>query len=368
MPEKRVLLMYIHEYSGHHQAALALAKAFRAVNPKVECKLVDELRYAHPFLERLIQRTYLEIVRKRPEVWEYLYDNPWVLKNTQALRSAIHKSHSKKFTTLLRDFRPDAIVCTQAFPCGIVSDYKATYAYPVPLYGVLTDFFPHSYWVLDHVNRYFVPSQEAKEKLHENGVFENRISVAGIPIDPSFDGKNNFKVRAKTPMVLIMGGSQGMGPIEKIVMSLDKLTENFEMVVLTGRNLSLQRKLNGRKAAFKKKVRVLPYVEDTSELMHNASLLVSKPGGLTIAQALACRLPIIFIDPIPGQEAKNASILLKHRAAVEARSEGEVSLFVGQLLRAPAKIEAMKRSMRTLAYPDAAIQIARNILTGNPLS
>ena len=117
MPDKRVLLMYIHEHSGHHHAALALEKAFKAVRPRTQCLLVDELHYTHPFLNRLIKTTYLEIIRKRPEVWEHLYDNPWVLKNTQTLRQSIHKSHSRKFKALLSDFRPNAIVCTQAFPC-----------------------------------------------------------------------------------------------------------------------------------------------------------------------------------------------------------------------------------------------------------
>ena len=357
--------MYIHERSGHHHAALALEKAFKAEDPGTRCLVVDELRYTHPLLERLIRNTYLEIVRKNPEVWEYLYDNAWVLKNTRALRQSIHKSHSKKFKTLLDEFRPDAIVCTQAFPCGIVSDYKATYAYPAPLYGVLTDYLPHSYWVMDHVDRYFVPTQEAKKKLADNGIFENRISVAGIPIDPAFAEKDGAgQPSKKMPHVLVMGGSQGMGPLEKIVAALDRVEEPFEMTVVTGQNERLFQILTSRASRYEKKVRVLSYVENVAELMRSATLLISKPGGLSIAQALAAKLPVIFMNPIPGQEAKNASILLDHRAAIEARSEAEAGLFVSQLLRSPAKIRSMKRNMAPLARPDAALRIARSVLGG----
>jgi processive 1,2-diacylglycerol beta-glucosyltransferase len=356
--------MYIHERSGHHHAALALEKAFRAVDARTRCLLVDELRYAHPILERLIRTTYLEIIRKNPEVWEYLYDNAWVLKNTRALRQAIHKSHSKKFQALLEDFRPDAVVCTQAFPCGIVADFKATRGYPAPLYGVLTDYLPHSYWVMEGVDRYFVPTEEAGRQLSENGIFRDRISVTGIPIDPAFAEKNGSgRAARKSPRVLVMGGSQGMGPLERIVGVLDRAEERFEMTVVAGLNKRLFRQFTRRAARFKKKVRVLSYVEDVAELMRSATLLVSKPGGLSIAQALAVGLPVVFIDPIPGQEAKNASVLLKHRAAVEAGSEEEAGLFVSELLRSPAKIRSMKENMARLARPDAALRIARQVLS-----
>lgn len=345
-----------------------MEKAFHALDSDSECLLVDALRYTHPILDRLIFRTYLQIIKKRPEVWEYLYDNPWVLKNTEKLRRAIHESQSRKFKMLLDDFKPDAIVCTQAFPCGIVSDYKATQAIDASLYGVLTDYLPHSYWVFDRVDRYFVSSQEAKEKLAENGIFENRIQVTGIPIDFSFsaNGAEGGEPQSRPPRVLLMGGSQGMGPIEKIVLALDKRDEVFEMVVAAGRNGRLYRRLAKLKAKLKKKLKIHSYSDNIAGLMQEAALLVSKPGGLTIAQALAYQLPIIFIDPIPGQEAKNASILLKHRAAVEAHSEEEVSLFVGQLLRTPAKVASMKSNMAPLAHPDAAARIAKIILERDP--
>lgn len=361
MAQKRILLMYVHEYSGHHQAALALGRAFRRVDPKVKCEWVDALRYAHPILERLLQRTYLQIVRKRPQVWEYLYNNPSLVKSTQRLRRLIHRFHSQKLRNLLDGFKPGAILCTQAFPCGIVSDYKAAHQDPVLLYGVLTDFLPHAYWALEHVDGYFVPSQDAKEKLREDGVDPHRISIAGIPIDGSFN-RPGPGIPRRIPLVLIMGGSQGIGPIEKIVEELDRLPEDFEMAVVAGKNKPLYRKLAKNLKNFRKKLDLSTYTDRMADLMKSAALLVSKPGGLTIAQALALRLPVIFIDPIPGQEQKNASFLLQHRAAIQARSEREVAFFVRQLLRTPAKIAAMKKNMRPLACPDAAERIARWVL------
>ncbi len=354
--------MYVHEHSGHHQAALALAKAVKAVQPKAECRLVDALRYTHPILERLILRTYLGIVKRRPEVWERLYDNPRVVKSTQHLRHVIHNYHSHKFRRLLGEFQPDAIICTQAFPCVIVSDYKSTYHYTVPLYGILTDFLPHSYWAMDHVDRYFVPTEEAKQKLCQNGVSDYRVLVTGIPIDPVFAKTVNVASKKKVPTILIMGGGEGMGPIAKIVSALDKLVEPIEIIVVTGKNVKLYRKLTRQKRKLHKKITLYSYVENTATLMQNASILVSKPGGLTISEALASQLPVIFIDPIPGQEAKNASFLLRHGSAIEARSENQVSLLVSQLLKTPERVELMKKSMASLARPEAAMEIAASVL------
>ncbi len=359
--------MYIHEHSGHHQAAIALEKAFRDQRPlRVQCLLVDALRYTHPILEKFIRRTYLEIIKKNPQVWEYLYDNPLVLKSTLKLKKAVQQAHSRRLEKLISKFDPTDVVCTQAFPCGIISDFKTTRDFKAPLYAVLTDYLPHSYWLKENVARYFVPCKEAKERLIAMGVFETHISITGIPIEAAPANPKTkiaaFSKEKATPLILVMGGSQGLGPIEKIVLELDCLEENFEIIVLTGKNKKLFGQLNHLKKKLLKKLRAIAYTENVMPYFKLASVLVSKPGGLTIAQALASKVPLIFINPIPGQEANNAFFLLKNQAALEARSEKEVAQHVGQLLRFPAKMRLMKRNMGRLAYPAAASDIVRQIL------
>jgi processive 1,2-diacylglycerol beta-glucosyltransferase len=225
---------------------------------------------------------------------------------------------------------------------------------------VVTDFLPHSYWVLDSVDRYFVANRESKEKLHENGVVEEKIAVTGIPIDPAFEAP--VTRHPKPPLVLVMGGSHGFGSLDRLAATLDKLPEPFEMVVIAGRNKKLYRKLEDQKKTLKKTVRTYPFVQSAREWMQGATLLITKPGGLTIAEALASRLPMVFINPVPGQESNNAALLLRYRVAVEAKSEEEAALLVGQLLRSPAKLEAMKKNMLSLAHPDAARRIAEATL------
>lgn len=366
MPEKRVLLMYVHQRSGHHQAAIALQKAIEKLDPRARCRLVDSIRYVHPILEEFFRHAYLQLVKKNPAIWDYLYDNPKVFRGTTKLRELIQRSHSKKLEKLFKDFGPTDVVCTQAFPCAVISEFKKTHDFAVRHFAVLTDFFPHSYWPSQGVDRYFVPSLESRQKLIREGIPESRIAISGIPIDYPLTAGNDTPVFG-IPQILLMGGSQGIGPLEKILRALDRRKEEFEVVVLTGLNRKLFKELNTLKDELNKRVRVISYTENITDYFRSAKILISKPGGLTVAHALAFGTPMIFFEPIPGQEAKNAEFLKSHRAAIEARSEKDAASQTALLLKSPAKLEQLKKKMAELACPEAAFTIAGEVLSsGEP--
>ena len=121
-PAKRVLLMYISEDSGHHCASISIEKAIRGISPDSQIMNINAFNYTNPILEKVINRAYMGLVKRTPEIWDYLYDNPRVLERTRRLREIIHNLNSPKLKVLLDDFKPDAVVCTQAFPCGMVAD------------------------------------------------------------------------------------------------------------------------------------------------------------------------------------------------------------------------------------------------------
>src|SRR3989338_9221065 len=139
--------MYISVSSGHHRASLAIEQAIKQLQPSAQIINLDCLKYTNPLLGKIINRAYMGVIKNTPELWDYLYDNPKVLKNTQKLRDFIHRFNSNKLRTLLDKFSPDVIACTQAFPCGMVADYKKSFGLTTPLVGILTDHAPHSYWV-----------------------------------------------------------------------------------------------------------------------------------------------------------------------------------------------------------------------------
>ena len=362
--------MYISPHSGHHRASLAIEKALHELLPECNTLNVNALHYMNPVLERVIKKTYFGLIRTRPEVWGYLYDNPKVVRSTQHLRQLIHRFNSPKFQLLLDDFRPDVIACTQAFPCGLVADIKKSGSLSVPLIGVMTDYFPHSYWHYDHVDFYVVPSDQAKMKLFHDGIAQEKILTFGIPIDPKFctDGKKKgviarYGLDSQRPVVLLMGGSQGLGPIWHVVKALQESELEIQLLVVCGNNKRLYRALKRRESRFKKKTVVFDFIEEVDELMDAAALLITKPGGVTTAEALAKGLPLLLLDPIRGQETSNANFLVDEGLAVKAAEAEEVVTLVTELLGHPAKLQEMKRRAESYSKPKSAFETARFLLS-----
>ncbi|MDD5423751.1 MAG: glycosyltransferase [Candidatus Omnitrophica bacterium] len=369
MAKRKVLLLHISENSGHQKAAIALEKAVKILEPESEVMVIDSFNYTNPLLEKVIHRTYMGVIKNRPEVWEYLYDNPKVFKGMRRLRDLIHRFNSGKLKTLLEEFRPDAIACTQAFPCGMIADYKASFGLHAPLIGVLTDCYPHSYWFFDAVDYYIVNSETATDIFVKHGIPKDKIKVYGIPIDPKFaENVDCSRVRAKlgftdaVPTVLIMGGGQGLGPIAELVNELNRIKHPIQAIVVTGSNRRLFEWLERRKPSLAMKTAVQGMVSNVDELMAVSSLIVTKPGGLTISESLAKELPIVILNPIPGQEAKNSEFLLKNGAAVKANSASDAALLTEALITHRPKLEQMRRNAGRLAKPNSSIDIARLIL------
>ncbi len=369
MDKKRVLLMYISENSGHHHATLAIEKAFHKACCDIEILNVNSFNYTNPILEKIINRAYMSIIKRRPEVWGYLYDNPGVIRKTQRLREAIHKYNSQKMRNLLDGFRPHAVICTQAFPCGIVADCKKKEARNFVLAGVLTDYAPHYYWLYDSVDLYFVPSERTGDRLILNGISADKVKITGIPIDPKFndvvDGeavRNSLGLAQNTPVILIMGGSQGIGPVMEIVKILNALKTELQIVVVAGGNKKLYRMLKKKEGRLTKKMIVFPYTENIEELMEISSVIVTKPGGITVSESLAKGLPVLIVKPIPGQEQMNTEHLIKDKVAIKADNLHDVGVFVTELFSNPASLKNMRDRARALSKPKSAQDIVDTVL------
>ncbi|MFC1624126.1 glycosyltransferase [Candidatus Omnitrophota bacterium] len=361
--------MYITANSGHHCATIALENALKSISPSVEALNINAFGYTNPILEKVINKTYMSVIKNKPEVWEYLYDNPKVLKNVQGMRDAIHRFNSKKLKSLLKDFKPDAVVCTQAFPCGMVADYKKNLNLHLPIVGVLTDHAPHMYWIFRNVDYYITPSEASKERFMKNGVSSSRIKAFGIPIDPRFNKHHDknmiykkLGLNPKVATVLIMGGSQGLGPVKDIVDILEDIEIPFQLVVVCGINKRLKKNLYKRVSGYNKKLLVVGHIENVDELMEVSNIVITKPGGLTTAEALSKDLPMIIANPIPGQEEKNTEFLLDQGVAFKAEDSEDIQALVKELLLDATKLNEMQMRASMLKKPNAAMDIAELVL------
>lgn len=369
MSRKRVLLLYISEVSGHHRATLAIENALKQIDPHVDIFNINAFNYTTPISERIVNKLYMGVIKRTPKIWKYLYDNPGVIRNVRQIKRLIHKFNSPKLKKLIDRFQPDCIVCTQAYPCGMIADCKRSFYLDVPLIGVLTDYAPHSFWIYDNVDYYIVPAEEVKQRFIQKEVEEKKIITFGIPVDPKFvESKNKEQLmyrlglNPKEPVILIMGGGQGIGPIKKIVRDIEALPFQAQIIVICGINKKLIRWLKKKSAHSQKRILSFEYVENIDEFMEIASFIITKPGGLTISEALTKGLPLVIVKPIPGQEAANANFLVKKGAALKVDEVNEIANTVKELLINKEKLAYMSLQARQISKPKAAFDIASLIL------
>jgi processive 1,2-diacylglycerol beta-glucosyltransferase len=360
---KRVLFLYISLSSGHQRAADAVREALALLAPSWETFGIDSFSYAYPTIGKIIARTYLEVLRRTPILWDYIYDNPDVETATREIRDVLNLISAPKMKGLIRRYIPHALVCTQAVPCSVFAAEKRRGNISMPLIAVVTDFAIHSYWVYPEVDLYCVASEEARRDLIRHGIPAMRITVTGIPISPSFL-KNLPKEKARSmlhldprrPTALVMGGSQGLGPLQAMLDRLHSL--NLQCIVTTGLNRELFRTLRQRYAR-DHRVRIFGYTRTIGALMDAADMLITKPGGLTSSEALAKGLPLIITNPIPGQEERNAQYLDNQGVAERADAPEEIARLVQSWLDHPHRLHQLAEKAQHSAKPYAAMDVAR---------
>jgi len=370
MHPKRIILMYISEVSGHRSATMAIEKAIKQLHPNTEILNINAFNYTNPISEKVINRIYMEVIKRTPKIWDYLYDNPSVVRGLENIKQHIHKSNSPKLKKLFDKFNPDLVVCTQAFPCGMVADFKKTYGVNLPLVAVLTDYIPHAYWVYDEVDYYITPSDEVSVRLEKKGVKASKIKSYGIPFDPKFNQKlskddilSKLKLNPDKPVILIMGGGQGLGPIKTIVKSLEKSEHDITELIVAGTNKKLLRTLKRKIKHYKKEIHLFGFVQNIHELMHISKVIISKPGGVTTAEVLSMGLPMIIVKPIPGQEINNTNFLTQKQAAIKVDEPKEVYQVIDDLLKNNIKLERLRAAGLKIAKPSASMDIAKLILS-----
>jgi processive 1,2-diacylglycerol beta-glucosyltransferase len=361
----RVLFLYISMSSGHQRAADAVREALSVLSPTWETDGVDAFSFAYPTIGKLIARTYLEVLRHTPKIWDFVYDNPDVETATREIRELLKIFSLPKMRALLKTHNPQALVCTQAVPCSVFAAEKQKGKITMPLIAVITDFALHSYWVYPEVDLYCVASEEARRYLVHQGISAAKIVVSGIPISPMFlqrvpkeQARIELGLDPKIPTVLVMGGSQGLGPLQELTDHLHTL--NYQYLITTGMNRELFRTLSKRYAR-DRRIRVLGYTKNVNTLMDASDLLITKPGGLTSSEALAKGLPLIITNPIPGQEERNARHLLKQGVAEQADEPEEIVRLTQTLINHPTKLKRMAEKARDVAKPYAAMEVARHI-------
>ncbi len=368
----KILVLHASVGSGHVRAANAVAAALEQEAPGADVRVVDALDLARPLFSRLYSGGYLELVERAPALFGMLYD---YMDRKRArglgdrLRRLLQRWSAAGLLDLLEDGGWDAVVHTHFLAPELACALRREGRLAAPQLVVVTDLDAHRIWAHEPVERYCVGSPAAAASLRAHGVDDEDIELTGIPVDSSFAVTadrdavlKEFGLSDGYPVVLQASGGHGTGPVEDVYRALLASTIPSQLVVVCGRNEDARKRLKTIRPPARHRVKVLGYTDAMRRLMSVADLLVTKPGGLTVSEALACGLPMALISPIPGQEERNADFLLENGAAVKASSPAALTGKVESLLSSEARLDEMRRRAKRLGRPNAARTVARQAL------
>lgn len=372
----KILITYAYAGVGHKKAAMAIEKALADIGTKNEVKNVDVLDYTNALFKASYPNVYLFLINRTPTFWGlfyYVLDSRPVDFFMAPVRRFIHRLNCKGFIEFIKAENPDVVVSTHFMASEIVSGLKDRGEFKGKLVNVVTDFIAHSFWMARSSDYFIGAIQRTKKDLLNRGVSEEKIKIFGIPCDPVFGiskGKdilmNKLGIEPGLFNVLMMSGGFGTGPMKEIVSEINDLEpairDKMQLIAICGKNETLFQELNNAAKDLKVKLKAFGYMNNVDEFMEISDIIVTKPGGLTISEALSKTLPMIIVQPILGQETRNCEILTGYGTAVKADNTKKVCGFIKEFATSPERMIGTRTRIGLLRYPDAAKNIASFIL------
>ncbi len=358
----KILVIHASAGAGHLKAAQAIYDALKK-NTSFEVVFADALDYTSPSFKKFYQCTYIFLVTGMSWLWGFsfeLLDRTWIQPLMRSTRRFYNGFNARRLNAFLKDRNFDYVVTTHFLPGEVVAALKRTGEIRSRLITVVTDFDVHRIWLNPETDYYAVASEWTAQKLQQLGIAEGKIRVTGIPVNEQFlhpadrgELKRKLGLKENVFTVLIATGSFGIGPIEEILRILET-EDGLQILVVCGHNRGLAERLRGRNYAGAK---IFGLVDNMHELMAVSDCMVTKPGGLSIAEALVSQLPMIFFHPIPGQETNNVRVLREYGIGC---MPADVPGIAGELRKLKsfrdAHLTALKHTQR-LARPAAVRDI-----------
>ncbi|BBB91246.1 MAG TPA: glycosyltransferase [Methylomusa anaerophila] len=369
--ELKVLIVSASVGAGHTQAAQAL-KVELERQGLTRVQVVDFMAGENSYLNTLVKEAYLKMIDIFPNMYDMLYRFFQMRLPGSKVQNLMALAMKRSMMKLIKAHRPDLIICTHPFPCGAAAYLKRNRKISIPLVGVLTDFAIHRLWCYQEIDLYFVATEELKTALGSAGIPAERIHATGIPINPKFNhaveslDKNTIRreldLLPDRPVILMMGGGLGLGSLSEAVETLNAISMPLNLIVVAGHNSELRRHVLAFARQSHHKIKVFGYTKHIPELMSAADVLVTKPGALTISEAAAMNLPMLFFEPIPGQEEENATYLTGKGAAIWVEDDMNLGTILSNLLAHPEKLCRMQKQVSLLGRPMAAPVIIDTII------
>lgn len=352
---KKILIFYASYGGGHLSAAKSINEYIQKNYSNVATELIDCMKYVSIPIEKITTTAYNEMAKKAPWAWGKIYSDSQ--KGPLAhITSRSNKIFAIKLLRLLREKNPDLIISTHPFGSQMCSYLKRKNKINAKIATIMTDFAPHDQWLVesDFVDYYFVAHNKMKEYLISKNISENKIFSTGIPISnkflENFNKKEildnlNLKTDKKT-ILFFAGGKFGLGKSRtlEIFKCLVNDFDDIQIIAISGKNKKMNEEFNTivKNANKENSIKVFEFVDNVPELMAISNLVITKPGGLTTTESLVSGLPILIINPIPGQEEENAEFLEKSGVSIWLKKDMNINKTISSLINDDSKLTYMK--------------------------
>ncbi|HUU14352.1 MAG TPA: glycosyltransferase [Terriglobia bacterium] len=369
---KRIAIITLSVGSGHVRAAEVIQRGLSDGADTVDVRTVDAVELGRPWFRWLYVATYWWMLRHAPGLWRWLFEHRQRGRHRSTAPQWLFRRGCVEVLRQLKAFAPHLVIATEIGAAEIAALGRREGWFNAPVLAVQTDFHTEPPWVQREIDIYCVASDEAKAQLIGWGVSPNRVLLSGIPIDSAFalafdkpELHRALGLDSRRPVVLVMGGGMGPVPLDEIVRSLELCGLPLQVLAVTGHDEPMRSRLESMRGRIALDLHIFGWTETIPELMAAADVLITKPGGVTVAEALTVGLPMILTHPIPGPEERHVRYLEQNGVAILARSLAEITQLTGKLLAGGENLREMARRGHDMARPDAAhaiAQVARALL------
>lgn len=358
----KVLLLSVKAGYGHHSTAKAIMECFEKNGH--ECKMLDIFDYLNHRLGESIQDGYLISTKYLPKTYGKAYgkltqkDEPY---DRHSLMSLLSRFVSKRLERFIREFNPDLMIGTHSYAgvcMSILCDHGAA---KCPTIGIVTDFTVHPFWESTFLDYYVIPNEMISFEMQKKGIPSEKLLPFGMPIRKQFAAKTDKPEARKMlglqnmPTVLVMMGSMGYGNIQKTLAEMDNSDYNFQILCVCGSNKKLKTGVDEH--VWRHPMYAYGFVNNIDVMMDASDFIITKPGGLTTSEALAKELPIITMNPIPGQEDRNLSFLVNNGAAIMVDNNYSVLDAFNMIFNCTWRLDMIKESVKRLSKPNASEEL-----------
>lgn len=370
----KIMILSAATGAGHLRAANALEADINKNTP-FEAKNFDCFKAISSILDKTVCDGYLFLAKKTPALFGKLYaetNKETVLGN---MLPKICGLFARELYPTIEEYAPDIILSTHPFATEMISELKAQGKVKVPLICLMTDYGAHRAWICEHVDAYVVAAEHMVDELVSFGVKREIVYPYGIPVFENFFMPQDeemlireMEMDPQVPIVLFMAGSFGVSNIIGLYKKLVNQDVPLQIIVITGRNKRLYEAFEKEIKNSPMKTKLLYFTDEVEKYMHASDLIVTKPGGLTVSEALACNLPMAVFNAIPGQEEDNANFLKANDMGVKIDKNTDFPKFISNLIKEKHQLDAMRKSCEKFDKSDSSkniVELAKKLIKEN---